>query len=147
MTDDFGVDLEEVFRVIETADVLVVRFQIVQKRLLIDFRTRPGIGPLIALVDRAESVEERFRSIKKLRPEFPFPERVMSFHWPRSTPVLVVSGAWQHVVDRVGVLGGHEGIDSCGKMMEELLIEERREVAAAIRGSDTYQTLWERQRA
>lgn len=147
MTDDFGVDLEEVFRVIETAEVLVIRFQIVHKRLLIDFRTRNGAGPLVAIVDRAESVEERFRSIKKLRPDFPYPERVMSFHWPRSTPVLVVSGVWQHVVDRVGALGGHEGIDECGKIMEELLREERQEVAAAIRGNDTYQTLWERQRA
>lgn len=147
MTDDFGVDLDEVFRVIETADVLIVRFQIIQKRLLVDFRTRPGLGPMMALVQRAESVEDRFRSIKRMRPEFPFPERVMSFHWPRSTPVLLTSGAWQHVVDRMAVLGGHESIDDCGRTMEELLREERSEVHSAIRGSEHYQTLWERQRA
>lgn len=147
MTDDYGVDLEEVFRVIETADVLIVRFQIVQKRLLIDFRTKSGTGPMVALVQRAESVEDRFRSIKKMRPEFPFPERVMSFHWPRSTPILLASGVWQHIVDRMSTLGGAEAVEACGTAMEELLREERQEVAAAIRGSDHYQTLWERQRA
>ncbi len=147
MADDYGVDIDEVFRVIETADVLIVRFQIVQKRLLVDFRTRPGSGPVMALVQRAESVEERFRSIKRMRPEFPFPERVMSFHWPRSTPVLLTSGAWQHIVDRMAVLGGHEAMETCGVTMEALLIEERTEVASAIRGSEHYQTLWERLRA
>ena len=41
--DDFGLDIEEVTKVIESADVLVVRFAIVDKRLLIDTRTNgPG---------------------------------------------------------------------------------------------------------
>lgn len=147
MADDFGVDLDEVFRVIETADVLIVRFQIVQKRLLVDFRTRPGSGPILALVQSAESVEDRFRSIKRMRPEFPFPERVMSFHWPRSTPVMLSSGVWQRIVDRMAVLGGHEAIEACGATMQDIEREERGEITSAIRGSEQYQTLWERQRA
>lgn len=147
MTDDFGVDLDEVYKVIDSAEVLIVRFHLVQKRLLVDFRTKPGVGPLVALVQRADSVEDRFRSIKRMRPEFPFPEKVMSFHWPRSTPVLVVSGAWQRLVDRVSALGDDETTDACGKAMEQLIAEERNEVAGAIRGAEHYQTLWERQRA
>jgi hypothetical protein len=147
MSDEYGVDLDEVFKVIDNADVLVVRFDIVQKRLLVDFRARPGIGPLIGLVAPAESVEDRFRSIKKLRPEFPFPERVMSFQWPRSIRVLLGSGVWQRLVDRMSVLGGNEAIDACGRAMEQLEAEEHYEVGRAIRGADHYQTLWERQRA
>jgi hypothetical protein len=147
MSDDFGVDLDEVFKVIDTADVLVVRFHIVQKRLLVDFRTRPGVPPAVHLVPRAESVEDRFRSIKRLRPEFPFPEKVMSFAWPRSLQVLLVSGTWQHIVDRMSDVGGDEGTDMCGRIMEQLLLEERAEIAGAIRGAGHYQTLWERQRA
>lgn len=147
MTDDFGVDLEEVYKVIDAADVLVIRFQILQKRLLVDFRTKPGSRPLLALVDRAESVEDRFRSIKRMRPDFPFPEKVMSFHWPRSIPVIVASGIWQRIVDRASSISDDETTEQCGHIMEQLLREERAEIQGAIRGAEHYQTLWERQRA
>lgn len=147
MSDEFGVDLDEVFKVIDAADVLVVRFHIAQKRLLVDFRTKAGVGPFIAVVARAESVEDRFRSIKKLRPDFPFPEKVMSFNWPRSMQVLQASGAWQHLVDRMTELGGYEATEACGRAMDELVAEERKEVTGAILGAEHYQTLWERQRA
>ena len=147
MSEEFGVDLDEVFRVIDSSDVLVVRFHMIQKRLLADFRTKPGVGPFLAVVPRAESVEYRFRTIKRMRPDFAFPEKVMSFAWPRSMPVLLASGTWQHVVDRMAELGGAEAIELCGRIMEQLMIEERNEVAQAIRGADHYQTLWERQRA
>jgi hypothetical protein len=147
MSDEFGVDLDEVFKVIDAADVLVVRFHLIEKRLLVDFRTKPGVQPFIALVQKAESVEDRFRSIKKLRPEFAFPEKVMSFHWPRSMPVLLASGVWQHLSDRLGALGDDETTEQCGLVMDQLILEERTEVAGAIRGADHYQTLWERQHA
>lgn len=147
MSDEFGVDLDEVFKVIDTADVLVVRFHLIDKRLLIDFRTKAGVLPLVKIVPRAESVEDRFRSIKRLRPEFALPEKVMSFHWPRSMPVLLTSGVWQHLVDRVSSLGDDDTTETCGRTMEELMAMERREVFGAIRGADHYQTIWERQRA
>lgn len=147
MSDEFGVDLDEVYKVIDAADVLVVRFDIMQKRLLADFRVKVGVGPMVALVAPAESVEDRFRSIKKMRPEFPFPERVMSFQWPRSMRVLLSSGVWQRLVDRMGALGGDEAADACGGAMEQLENEEREEVARAITGAEHYQTLWERQQA
>lgn len=147
MSDEFGVDLDEVFKVIDAADVLVVRFHLIDKRLLVDFRTKAGVLPLVRIVPRAESVEDRFRTIKRLRPELPLPEKVMSFHWPRSMPVLLTSGVWQHLVDRVSALGDDDTTESCGRTMEELVTLERREVFGAIRGADHYQTIWERQRA
>lgn len=147
MSDEYGVDLDEVRKVIEAADVLVVRFHLLPNRLLIDFRTKPGVDPFLAVVPRAESVEDRFRSIKMLRPEFGFPEKVMSFSWPRSMPILLASGIWQHIVDRMASLGGIEATERCGVVMEELMREEHREVLQAIRGADHYQTLWERETA
>ena len=147
MSDEFGVDLDEVFKIIDTADLLVIRFHLVDKRMLVDFRTRPGVRPFIQLVPRAESLEERFRTIRRLRPELPTPEKVMTFHWPRSASVMLASGAWQRLVDRLSSLGDDETTDQCGQAMEALLAEEHREVLGAIRGADHYQTLWERQRA
>ncbi|MBE7519346.1 MAG: hypothetical protein HS107_08880 [Thermoflexaceae bacterium] len=147
MTDDFGVDLDEVYALLDRADVLVVRFHMIPKRLLADFRTRPGVAPLVQVVPPAESIEDRFKSIRRLRPEFPAPEKVMSFNWPRSMEVLLTSGVWQRLVDRVSALGGDEARDECGRAMEALLAEERLEVMGAIRGANHYRTLWERQRA
>lgn len=146
MIDEYGVDLDEVLRVIDTAEVLIVRLHLVEERLLIDFRSKPGVGPLITIVPRAESLEDRFRSIKKLRPGFAFPEKVMSFRWPRTTAVLLVSGVWQHIVDRITDIGGIETKEACGKVMEMLFVKEHAEVQAAIRGSGHYQTLWQRSR-
>jgi hypothetical protein len=147
MSDEFGVDLDEVYKVIDAAEVLVVRFHIVPRRLLIDFRTRPGEQPLVKMVDPATSVEERFRSIKELRPQFPLPEKVMSFQWPRMTAVLVASGVWDYMVNRVVALGGEPMQAECERVLDEIKGAERVEVANAIRGSEHYQTLWERQGA
>ena len=146
MSDEYGVDLDEVFKVIDAAEVLVVRFHLVEMRRLVDFRTKTAVKPLIATVTRAESVEDRFKSIKKLRPEFPFPEKVMSFHWPRSMGVILGSGVWQHLVDRISALGDDDTTEECGRVMEELMTLERSEIAGAIRGAAHYQTLWERPR-
>ena len=147
MSEEFGVDLDQVFKVIDSADVLVVRFHLIDKRLLIDFRISQKAGPFISVVARAESLEDRFRSIKRLRPEFPIPDRVQHFPWPRSVGVLLAAGVWQRIVDRLSALGDDETTDACGRVMEELVALERAEVFGAIRGADHYQTLWERQRA
>ncbi|MBK9613162.1 hypothetical protein [Candidatus Amarobacter glycogenicus] len=147
MSEEFGIDLDQVFKVIDSADVLVVRFHLIDKRLFVDFRISQNSGPFIGVVARAESLEDRFRSIKRIRPDFPVPERVQHFPWPRSVPVLLNAGVWQRIVDRVSALGDDETTDACGRVMEELLLLERTEVVGAIRGADHYQTLWERQRA
>src|SRR5262245_23479695 len=145
MSEEFGVDLDEVFKVIGAADVLLVRFHLIDKRLLVDFRVGKGVGPMIKVVPRAESVEDRFRSIKRLRPELPLPEKILPLQWPRTVPVLLASGVWQRIVDRISALGDDDTTEACGRVMEELLAVERTEVVGAIRGADHYQTIWERQ--
>jgi len=144
MSEEFGVDLDEIFKAIAAADVLLVRFHLIDKRLLVDFRLAKGSGPMIKVVPRAESVEERIRSIKRLRPELPLPEKIIPVQWPRTIPVLLVSGIWQRIVDRISALGDDETTEACGRAMEELMAVERREVVGAIRGADHYQTIWER---
>lgn len=144
MENDFGLDLQEIMKVIDTAEVLVVRFAIVDRRLLVDARHNEDEGPLIKLVPRADSVEERFRHLKQIRPRFPLPERIMSFMWPRHAALLQASGVWQRIVDRLEALG-HAGTDAqCESVYQELLAEERAQVVAAIRGESGYQSLWER---
>jgi hypothetical protein len=142
--DDYGLDLDEVARVIDSAEVLVVRFAILDKRLLIDARTTENDGPLITIVPKASSVEDRFKALKKLRPRFPLPDKIMSFMWPRQMETFKASGLWEKIEGRLVSLGGEQMLPACQSVFEELEHEEKAEVVAAIRGGETYQSLWER---
>lgn len=142
--DDYGLDLDEVGRVIDKAEVLVVRFAILDKRLLIDARTSEGEGPIIAVVPKATSVEDRFKALKKMRPRMPLPEKIMSFMWPRQLETFRASGLQDKIEGRLVSLGGEEMINACRSAFDELEREEKAEVVAAIRGSESYQSLWER---
>jgi hypothetical protein len=142
--DDYGLDIDEVTRVIHSAEVLVVRFAILDKRLLIDTRTNDDDGPLIAVVPRAQSVEDRFKSLKKLRPRFPLPEKIMSFMWPRHIETMKSAGVWDKIEHRLVSLGGETMSESCAEVYRDLAHQERLEVLSAIRGGEGYQSLWER---
>jgi hypothetical protein len=142
--EDYGLDLDEVARVIDAAEVLVVRFAILDKRLLIDARTNDTDGPLIAVVPRAQSVEDRFKSLKKLRPLFPLPEKIMSFMWPRHIDTMKNSGVWEKIESRMVSLGGEPMMEQCQVAYRELAHQERLEVLSAIKGGEGYQSLWER---
>ena len=142
--DDYGVDLEEITHVIERADVLIVRFQVVEKRFLVDFRTSAGEGPLVKAVPPAASVEERFRSLRTLRPRFPLPERVLSFLWPRSLTMFQKAGVLELLAKRLAGVEPPAEEGAIGEAFEALLSEERATVEAAIRGGEGFQTLWER---
>ncbi|MDO8615634.1 MAG: hypothetical protein Q7T33_07850 [Dehalococcoidia bacterium] len=142
--DDYGLDMNEVARVIDSADVLVIRFAILDKRLLLDTRTNEHEGPLIAIVPKAGSVEERFKSLKKLRPRFSLPEKIMSFLWPRHMETFRKSGLWDRIESRMVSLGGDEMAERCRQVYDELAREEKAEVMSAIRGGEGYQSLWER---
>jgi hypothetical protein len=142
--DDYGLDMNEVAKVIDSADVMVVRFAILDKRLLIDARTNDQEGPLITVVTKTGSVEERFKNLKKLRPRFPLPEKIMSFMWPRHIDTFRQSGLAQRITSRLVSIGGDEMVNLCNKALDQLAREERAEVMSAISGGEGYQTLWQR---
>jgi hypothetical protein len=144
MEQDFGLDIQEVFRVVENADVIIVRFRILEPRLLIDARHSETDGPLIKLVKRAQSVEERFRSLKELRPRFPLPDKIVSFEWPKHVALLSTVGVWERLENRLAGAGGEGVRDEVRNVYRGLVKAERQEEVAAIRGGDGYQTLWER---
>ena len=145
MSDDFGIDLDEVNRVIERAEVLIVRMETVGSHVLVDFRTAPGEPPYIGRVPRVNSVEERVRAVKELRPAFPYPEKLMSFAWPRRVGVIGEAGLWERLRQRLEGIGGEAAGEDAMRVHRELLEEERREIVAAVRGGDSMRTIWERE--
>ena len=137
-------NLDEVMEVIDTAEVLVVRFAMLDKRLLVDTRHDDVDGPMLKLVPKASSVEDRFRSLKELRPRFVLPEKIVSFTWPRQIETFRLAGLWQRIIDRL-IASGHQGVkEQCEAVFGELVEEEKAEVLTAIRGGPSYQSLWER---
>jgi len=144
MKADFGIDLNEVRRVIDAADVLVVRFSVTDRRLLVDARANDEYGPMIRVVPKAGSAEERFRSLKMLRPRFRVPERILTFHWPRHARALAESGVWDHLARRLVGMGWSDTAAQCDEAYRELLNEERLVEIAAIRGGEGFHTKWSR---
>src|SRR4030065_319255 len=70
--------------------------------------------PLVSVsLPPAASAEERFRSLKRLRPRFKLPQKITSIWWPRYVNSLVDSGVWNALVERVG--GGVSRVDIVGK--------------------------------
>lgn len=143
MSDDYGVDLEEILRVIDRAAVLIVRFDVLEPRLLVDFRADPPDTPIIQLVDRVNSAEERFRHLKSLRPRLPLPERIMSFPWPRAVAAFEQSGIWEKIEARLVSLGAEQ--ERIDRIRQQLIDGERAVTIAAITGGEGFRTIWERQ--
>jgi hypothetical protein len=139
---DYGIDLGEVRRVIDAAEVLVVRFSLTDRRLLVDVRTNGDEGPMVKVVPPVASGEERFKSLKVLRPSFRSPERILTFQWPRHARGLVESGVWEHIARRLVAIGWSNTAAQCDAAIKQLIREEQEVEQAAIRGGDAFKTLW-----
>jgi hypothetical protein len=141
---DFGLDLDEMGRVFDEAEVVVVRFHVISERLLIDARSAPGDPPLVRLVPPVNSAEERYRYLQRERPGLPLPEHITVVGWPRYVQVLKDTGLWDRIERRLVHEGGPELAQRCSAVFGEVRAAERAEVAAAIRGGEGYESLWER---
>jgi hypothetical protein len=143
MDSDFRIDLSEVNRNLDTAEVASLYFPLLRKTLLIDTRCSNLDGPLIKVVPMVSTPEERFRSLRQMRPRFPKPESITIIPWPKYVGSLVRLGVWDHIVRRFVDLGGPDLPRQCEACLQELLTAERQEIGRAIRG-ENFQDLWRR---
>ena len=143
MENEYAVDISDIKEVVKTAEVMLFRFAIFDKRLLFDARSKDETGPMVRVVNKAGSASERFRHLKRLRPQFPLPKNIVSIAWPKYVSSLESSGVWETVLERCKDAGFAGKGDECRRALEELLLAERKEIASAISG-DGYETLWSR---
>ena len=143
MDNDYGIDLDAIFEVIDTAEVITFRFVTIPHRLLFDARHSEQEGPLLKVVPRAASLEERFKSVKQLRPRFKLPEKITAIWWPRYVTSLAGCGVWDRVKGRILRSGFPQTAGESEAVLRELIQRERAEVVNAIAGNG-YHTLWER---
>jgi hypothetical protein len=142
MDNDFFLDYDEIIKTVKKADVITFRFVVVGQRLLVDNRSSEIDPPLVKLVPRATSIEERFRSLKQLRPRFKLPEKISAIWWPKYVDTLVSRGIWDAVVQRIESAGFAEAAKDAAAVLEELRELEALEIRNAIAG-EGYQALWE----
>jgi hypothetical protein len=143
MDSDFRIDLSEVIRNLDTAEVVSLYFPLLRKTLLIDTRRSDLDGPLIRVVPMATTPEERFRSLRQMRPRFPRPDSITIIPWPKYVGSLTRLGVWNHIVERFEELGGPDLARRCEDCLQELLAAEREEIARAVRG-ENFHDLWRR---
>jgi hypothetical protein len=143
MDNDYALNLDEILRTIETAEVVRVRFMLINKRLLIDNRYNELDGPMVRIVTRAGSSEESFRNLKRMRPRFPLPDKMTAIWWPKYINTLCTTGVWTALVRRIADTGFTDSVRQCEDVLRELQALEREEIRNAISG-EGFQTVWQR---
>ncbi len=143
MDVDSQIDLRAVFELIDSAEVITFRFVTIPHRLLFDARHNEMEGPLLRLVPRAASPEERLKTIKQMRPRFRLPEKINSVWWPKNVHSLVDFGACDRILRRIDSLGYPQIADRAADVFREMEFKERVEVYNAITGAG-YHNLWVR---
>jgi hypothetical protein len=144
MDNDYALNIDEIIRTIKSAEVVTFRFMLLEKRLLVDNRTNELDGPMARLVNRVGSSEERFRSIRRMRPRFGLPEKLTAIWWPKYVRTLQTSGVWDAVVQRMADSGFPNSVRDCEQVLRELYDMERNEIRGAITGGEGFQTVWAR---
>jgi hypothetical protein len=137
-------DLDAIHGVIDEAEVFVVRFAQIDQRLLVDTRPNDDGQPYIKLVRPAGSAEERYRFLQQERPGMALPEQITVFQWPRVVQAMKDLGVWEHIEKRVTAIGGDESAVHVEVAFSEAQRFERADIVAAIRGTEGYETIWER---
>ncbi|MBI4299588.1 MAG: hypothetical protein HY677_00500 [Chloroflexi bacterium] len=144
MDGDFGIDIGEIKKSIDVAEVVALYFPLLRKTLIVDPRHNAVDGPMIKVVAMAKSPHDRFRSLRKLRPRFGSPETITVIPWTRYVESLKRLGVWQMIQERLQQASQASIVAPCDKAYNELARLERKETIEAIRGSDRYETLWQR---
>jgi hypothetical protein len=135
------VDLGEIERTVESADVFAAGFRLFPERLLIDTRHDSREMPMVAIVDPVASVQERFFWLGQHRPSLGMPQSFMFFFWPHSVRYLEESGLWDKICQRVVSAGFSGARETCDAAVQDLIARERAANVDAITGQ-RYQTLW-----
>ena len=142
MDFDFQLDLAEMANSLDTADVVALYFPLLRKTLIIDARSSAVDAPMAKIVEMVATPEERFRSLRQLRPRFPRPDSLALIPWPKYVRSLVTLGMWEHIVDRFVNAGFPDTVRECEACLEELATLEKEEIERALSG-ENYKSLWE----
>ena len=141
MEGNFLFDIDHVMQNIGEAEVMSVFFPTFRRSLIIDTRHNDAVGPFVKLMPMARSPQDRMRSIRRMRPQFPRPANLTLIPWQRYVNSLVDSGVWERIISRVQESGDQSAVSACESALNELKQLEHDELISAIRGQG-YHTIW-----
>ncbi|HEY8171707.1 MAG TPA: hypothetical protein VIH21_01355 [Dehalococcoidia bacterium] len=141
LDSDYRIDVSEVTKQVDFAEVIALYFPLLRKTLLMDWRTNDVDGSMIRVVPMANTAEERFQSLLKMRPRFGRPEAIVIIPWPKYVTSLAELGIWDHIVRRYADTGSASVVRDCERCFNELERLEREEIHRAITGKN-YETIW-----
>ena len=143
MNADFSANIDEVLRIIETAEVFSILFPMIRYSLVVDTRTNAEIGPMVKVLPMTRSAEERIGSIHRLRPQFPRPDRTTAIPWPKYVSSLISLGVGDALARRLSAAGGAKAIREFRLAIQQLARLEKVEMVQVIKG-ENYHTIWSR---
>lgn len=141
-SDSDGFDAADKAKAIREADVLVVGFECLKERLLVDARRNDQAGPYVRVVQPVLSPQDRLRQLRELRPSFNDPESFVFFPGQTRVKTFVEEGHFDDIMERCA--GDDQAIADCRTALEELLQLDAADLRQAIAGGDRYHTLYER---
>lgn len=142
MDGDFRTNIDQIFRQIDSAEVITVFFPLVGKTLLVDTRFDMEDDPLVRVVQRAQGPEDRMRRLQRMRPQFPRPSKLAMIVWSQYSGSLDRMGVVEKLAERLAQTERKGPVDKLRHAMQQLGELERTEIVKAIRG-DQYHTIWE----
>ena len=134
-------NLNDILENVKTSEVTSIFFPYLRKSILIDLRSNDSDGPAVILTDMVSTPQERIRSLKQLRPNFPEIEKMIIIPWFRYVDTLITSGIWNALIERTtDVTFKGNSIDSA-IIITELKKIENANLSEAIMGHK-FQTIW-----
>lgn len=137
----FEIDMDAVHQNVQEAEVVALYFPMLRKTLLVDTRSNDHVDPLVRVVDMVQDAGERFRSLRKLRPQLPRPRSITLIPWVLRVSSLRQTGVWADLTARLSEYG--ECLDAAAACLDELELLERIELQQALSG-ENHRTLWGR---
>ena len=141
MDDNFEIDAGELHNAVRSGDVPSILFPLIRKTLIIDTRFNADDEPMVRVVAQAGSLEERYRSIRRMRPSFPRPENITAFPWPKYVSSLLQTGVITLIRGRLEQSGFQGPLHDLDKALARLRSLEKQELAAVVLG-ERYHTIW-----
>lgn len=148
MTNDNGLtlDVEALVSAADETDVLVIGFDFMVERIVVDFRMdyRGHSLPLLELAEPMGDATERVAWLADRRPALAPPDRFLFFVWPHSIGTLANSALTERILTRLRDEHGVDYRPILAEVTRGLRRAERAEQLAAIRGAEGFETIWER---
>ena len=136
-------DLDDILENVNTSEVTSIFFPYLRKSIIIDLRSNDDDGPAIILTDMVSSPQERIRSLKHLRPNFPEVEKMIIVPWFRYVDTLKASGIWNALIDMTADTSIKSGEIDSAFVIDALKKMEKTHLIGAINGNK-FQTIWEK---